>query len=165
MAQPLVISHWYHLIEGFHFSSQDFYKQVEEAVKRRKLPEVQTGVIKASEGGLLSASRLYLRVTRGEFIFDICAAPFGTGFFVSWWLAQQPSGCLVILSGIPVIGLVFERLIKPETYYKIDTGLMFQSGVHQAVMEVVDKITHGQEKVRAITESERKPILRDFYQR
>lgn len=42
------------------------------------------------EGGLASANRLYFRTQRGKFAFDICAAPFGTGFFVSWWLTEPP---------------------------------------------------------------------------
>ncbi len=38
----------------------------------------------------LSGKRIYLRVSREGLNFDICAAPFGTGYFFSWWLARIP---------------------------------------------------------------------------
>ena len=36
-----ILSHWYHLTEGLQFSSKAFYTAVEQAVERRKLPDVQ----------------------------------------------------------------------------------------------------------------------------
>lgn len=65
---------------------------------------------------------------------------------------------------IPVLGLLYVKFFAPPTYYKTDTAIMFQSVVHAAVLEVVDQLlsTKG---VRALTEHERKPIMRDFYAR
>ena len=37
---------------------------------------------------IASAKREYLRMQRGKYAFDICAAPFGNGFFVSWWFTS-----------------------------------------------------------------------------
>ena len=162
MAQPVVFSHWYSLLENLQHSPQDFYSLVEQAIATRKIPECAVSRIKASEGGLFSATREYLRVSRKEFNFDICGAPFGNGFFVSWWLGEKPSGCLAAFAEIPLLGLIFRRLIKPNTYYKIDTGLMFQEAVSKAVHDAVDQITTAK-GIRALSELERKPILRDFY--
>jgi hypothetical protein len=39
---------------------------------------------------LLSTNREYLRLTRERLVFDICAAPFGTGFFFSSRLGEIP---------------------------------------------------------------------------
>jgi hypothetical protein len=97
------------------------------------------------EGGLLSAKREYLRVRRKEFVFDVCAAPFGKGFFFSWWLGEIPSGFLQFISLIPFIGpivlWIVHHLIKPTTYYKLDTAYMFQKAVHATVMEVIRPYT------------------------
>lgn len=85
-----VISNWHLLIEEFQTSAQEFYRGVEEAAKRRSIPDIEFSRVEWKEGGFASAKREYLRVGRGRLAFDICAAPFGTGFFFSWWLARVP---------------------------------------------------------------------------
>jgi hypothetical protein len=84
------ISRWGHLIENFHASSLEFYESVERAIEYRGVPETHRIRVEHKEAGLASANRLYLRLHRGKFAFDICAAPFGNGFFVSWWLTEPP---------------------------------------------------------------------------
>lgn len=144
--QELVVSHWYHLIEGLQASPLEFYVLVGSAVERRSIPDAGQSRVDWREGGPLSAKRQYLRVRRKEYTFDICGAPFGTGFFVSWWLVE-PLGCL---------GGIFRRR---ATYYRIDTALMFQEAIHAAVLEVIDGMTSAR-GIRALSELERKPILR-----
>lgn len=126
----------------------EFYSSVESAVERRQIPDGGRSRVDWREGGLLSAKREYLRVRRNEYTFDICGAPFGTGFFVSWWLTE-PLGCL---------GGIFRRR---TTYYRIDTALMFQEAVHSGVLEVIDGMTSAK-GIRALSELERKPILRSL---
>jgi hypothetical protein len=214
-----VVSHWHHPVENFTTSTMDFYASVEAALQPRQIPEYSTSRIDWRESGVLSARREYLRIKRGKLVFDLCAAPFGTGFFFSWWLAELPPShpllwaalffavvCAVfglcigvlgwtgVLAGIvacvllvwllgylirnhqmgeyiedaviaiPVLGWLYVRFFAPPTYYKVDTTLMFQSVVHAAVLEVVDQLLHAK-GVRALTEFERKPIMRDFYSR
>lgn len=84
------ISHWHQLIENFQTPSLGFYRSVEAAVQARAVPEAHWSQIVHKEGGLGSAERTYLRIHRGKYAFDICAAPFGTGFFISWWFAEPP---------------------------------------------------------------------------
>lgn len=160
----LVISHWYNLMENFQASPKEFYASIEAAIQRRGIPDAKTSRVDWQEGGMFSAKREYLRIRRKSHIFDVCGAPFGTGFFVSWWLVEVPSGLFALLAEIPVIGLLFRPFITPATYYKIDTALMYQSAVHTAVLEVVDEMTKAK-GIRALSELERKPILRDFYTR
>lgn len=219
MAKPLataVISHWYNLIENLEASPREFYASVVEAVKRRDLPGASPSQVDYHEGGAFSAMREYLRISRGQHIFDICGAPFGHGFFVSWWLGKPRPSALgptlgaiaglfiiwLILRGIfgavgaffltplvlllafiflgalmsqmseeewvsyvlavPVIGWVLERFFLPDTYYRIDTALMFQQAVHAAVMEVIDGMTKAK-GLRSLSETERKPILKEFH--
>jgi len=222
-----VVSHWDQLIENFQTSSLEFYNAVEQAVTNRAVPETHWSRIEHKEGGLASANRQYLRMHRGKYAFDICAAPFGNGFFVSWWLTEPPlrfailytlgflfglmiamniaftvgfgigtviqgyffgvlfgGGCAVFgvpallwligngmrngnVSGestvlaMPLIGPIYERIFAPPTFYAIDTVLMFQESVHNAVLEVIDFMTTSK-GVQALTESERKPVLKSF---
>jgi hypothetical protein len=214
-----VISHWHHPIENFQTSTMEFYTAVEQALKPREVPDYSVSRIDWREGGVLTARREYLRIGHGKLAFDLCAAPFGTGFFFSWWLAELPpthallwalligflglifiGGMMVVygLSGlfwgiilgigvlflvgfllkegqlgseveaivlsIPILGALYERFFQPSTYYKTDTTLMFQSVVHTAVLEVVDQVISAK-GARPLTELERKPIMREFYQR
>ena len=171
MAHPTlahVVSHWNHLFEGLDQSTQDFYQLLEEALKAREIPDLTFGRTDIRQGGMLSAKRTYLRVWRKDHFFDICGAPFGQAFFVSWWLSEIPRGCLskllFVFDLIPVVGPILRGLLRPTTYYKIDTALMFQQSVHAAVLEVLDQIT-STKATRALSDAERKPIMRDFFQR
>jgi hypothetical protein len=225
--QANVISHWSHLIENFQASPTIFYEAFEKAVTERAVPETQPSRVEHKEGALASANRQYLRMHRGKHAFDICAAPFGTGFFVSWWFTEPPLrfgilytlgflfglsiamdmafgvgfgiGAAVngyafgFLSGIcsavfgvpallwmygngvrngtisgestilamPLVGWIYERVFAPTTYYSMDTALMFQQAVHNAVLEVIDCMTR-EKGVRGPSEGERKPILKSF---
>ena len=84
------IAHWHQLIGNCQASSLEFYASVEKAIEARSVPELHSARIEHKEGGLASANRKYLRMHRGKHAFDICAAPFGTGFFVSWWFTEPP---------------------------------------------------------------------------
>jgi hypothetical protein len=86
-----ILSHWSKLFEDFSTSAYDFYDAVEEGLARRQVPEGKTAMIRWSEGGVLSPNREYLRIEGSGFRFDICAAPFGTGYFFSWWLTPKPA--------------------------------------------------------------------------
>ena len=157
-----ILSHWYHLTEGLRGSSQAFYAAVRQAIERRRLPDVRLSRVDHRQGGILSAKREYLRVRRKEHIFDICAAPFGPGgFFVSWWLGVMPDS---LLAQLPIIGWIVSRFLKPITYYKLDTALMFQESVHAAVLEILDGATKAK-GLRALSEMDRKPILTGLFSR
>ena len=95
-----VVSHWSTLIENFQVSPLAFYDAVEEALKRRNIPTTKSERVDYREAGVLSSNREYLHVRREKLIFDICGAPFGTGFFVSWWLAEPRLGLHPAARGI-----------------------------------------------------------------
>jgi len=154
----IATSNWNHLFDEFQFSTQDFYKAVEEEIKRRQLPDVKTKTVSFSEGGLLSKNRLYLEVKRKDYIFHICAAPFGTGFFISWWLREKVSFWQEILLKIPFIGEKIVERMQYKPYYVLDTANMFRSSVHQSILNVIDTITQPK-GIKALSELERKPTL------
>ena len=161
-----VISHWSTLIENFQFSPQKFYQMVGEAVERRKMPNAKISKVQFKEGNFLSAYRDYLKIHCGKekFYFAICGGTFGTGFFVSYWQLQPPDGCLVeMFSMFPVLSAIARAMVQPWTYYRVDTVTMFNTATHQAVLEVVDAITSEAQGVRGPVESERKPILKEFF--
>jgi hypothetical protein len=160
-----VISHWSTLIENFNVSPQTFYNAVTVALEKRQMPNARIDRISFKESHLLSAKREYLRIScKNDFYFAVCGAPFGTGFFVSWWLLEPPAGCLAALfAPFPVLSLIAKAMVKPWTYYRADTATMFRTATHQSVLEVVDAITSSQ-NIRMLPEAERKPVMREFLQ-
>ena len=84
-----VVAHWHKLIENFQTSPKDFYTTVELGLDARSIPGLKVARVKWSEGGVLSPDREYLRVSGDRHIMDLCAAPFGTGFFFSSWTVTR----------------------------------------------------------------------------
>jgi len=164
MAEPEVISHWYQLIDGLQYSTKEFYGQLKGEVESWKIPRARIGEVEHPEtGGLFGTKRLYFRVDRDEYIFDICFSEFGRGCFVSWWLVTNP-GCLTSLAEIPGLGFIIKRFIKDLTYYRIDTQLMFRDVVHACVLKIVDDLIKVN-NLKELTVEERKPIMKEFFKR
>lgn len=160
----ILLSHWHQLFSDWQESSKKIYSSLEEEIKQRKIPNIKISRIAYKEGGVLSAKREYLRIKRKEHIFDICAAPFGTGFFISWWLGEMPGRIARFIMLIPLIGPLLVKTFRPETYYRLDTAYMFQGAVHSAVLKVVEQLSDGK-GVRALSELEKKPIMSDLFKR
>ncbi len=145
-------SHWDHHFDAFQFSAQEFYNNIEQEIQKRKMPNVSFTRSLSPEKGIFSTRREYLTVTRGEYVFDICAAPFGTGFFVSWWLGEHEEG---LAAKIPILNKLPGNR-RNKTYYQIDIECMFKSAVHSAVLNVINNITTAK-GVRPLSELERQP--------
>ena len=140
-------------IMGFDlkFSSDEFYKSCEEAIRKREIPAISFSRVNYSEGGVMSPNREYLHVVRGEYIYDICAAPYGSGFFVSSWYVEKPDFIKKVLRMIPVLA----PIVGKKSYYEIDTDAMFKSFVHEGMLEAIDAMTTSK-GARALTEFERR---------
>lgn len=157
-------SKWNTLIDGFSFSTQEFYKLLKEEILSNGINRVGVDQVSLTEGSLFSSRRTYLRITWKDYQYDVCAAPFGKGFFVSWWLIYKNSIGEILISKIPFVGNWLVTKLYPVTYYKIDTASMFMSYAQASVLKVIDEITTNK-GTRSLSESERKPILNDIFRR
>jgi hypothetical protein len=109
-----VFAHWHKLVPDFSASPLEFYASLEAVLATREIPELSTSRIEYHESGVISALRIYLRIQRKKLAFDVCAAPFGTSFFFSWWLTEPKKsykawGCLTVLLLIAGAVLVLEK--------------------------------------------------------
>lgn len=155
MTQPLNISsHWHHSVENLNASTVDFYKEVAKVVQAKKAP-VKIATVEWRERGIFSTKRQYLRVSYQQYVFDICAAPFGNDFFWSWWLGTKPG----ILESLPYVGFLFKYFIRPDTYHSEDTRQMFQDTVHRVVLDVVSGVL-STKKMSPLSAAERLPAQR-----
>ncbi len=126
MAQsPLeyVVAHWSKLFENFSASSDKFYDAVGEALARREIPNAPTRRIQWSEGGVLSPNREYFRIEGSGFACDICAAPFGNGFFFSWWLTRKPvQFVLLFLAAYLGVSWVISKFLSTVLFKAFASG-------------------------------------------
>ncbi|HUI28928.1 MAG TPA: hypothetical protein VLX91_01835 [Candidatus Acidoferrales bacterium] len=159
-AKVVAFSHWHHSFEGFQISVQEFYNAVTELVKAKNIPNLRISRVEQHETAFYSAKREYLRIQRFELLFDICAAPFGPGFFTSWWLGERPTGGQIFLSMIPFMGGRLMKHLMPDTYFRKDTAIMFQDSIGSAVQEALEQQTSAK-GIRALSEAERKPIINE----
>jgi hypothetical protein len=154
-----IISNWDTYFPDLPFSTMDCYASVQEIMKKREIPGIGYFTVDLKEhAGFFGNKRVYLRVMNGPTNFDICAAPYGTGFFVSWWFGEQKLGCLTrILLYVPIVGAYIKAKLEFKSYYILDTQSMFQHATHTAVLESIDTIT-SEKGLRVLTELERQPV-------
>ncbi|MGB8356677.1 MAG: hypothetical protein WCD79_22455 [Chthoniobacteraceae bacterium] len=185
----LVVSHWAKLFEGIHVTPSELYDLIESCIKSREVADFQSSRLEWHEGGTFSDKRQYLRINRRDFDFYVCAAPYGSGFFVSSrlitpkginWLLAIPLGllCFLLIAFIllkvfgffgillafasAIVGIILFLNANKLTFYKIDTGHMFQQVVHQSLMEAIDQMTKAAGIV-PLSESERKPVMHELF--
>ena len=142
-----------HYFDKLQFSSDEFYTLVEKLLAERQMPDTRVMRTNYNEASILSNKREYLRVERKEDVFDICAAPFGTGFFVSYWHGEPKHALRDIALNIPYLSTVVESA-QGTTYYKEDTASMFRACVKDSIMEAIEQITTSK-GVRGFSEAER----------
>lgn len=83
VARHTPISYWCTLFDDCVYSPKDFYEMVEQNLLRRQVPDLLRDYIYLHEGTLFSKRRLYYQMRRERIVAEICAAPFGSGFFIS----------------------------------------------------------------------------------
>ena len=162
-----VLSHWNTLVEGIQQSSDQFYDETQSNLDAHRIKDVKLERVKLSEGGLFSANREYLQIKHREFVYHLCAAPYGNGFFVSSWLGEFEHGFVAWLATIPYLGAIvrlFRSFFKPLTYYRFDTAQMFHSVVHGAATKALDDLLQAKGR-KPLTDVERKPVMRDLFDR
>lgn len=108
-----LLKHSIAIAPNFRFSPKEFYDRVENEIHAKKLPGLSISRVGHSEGGLLSDKRIYLRILRERFVFDTCAAPFGTEFFFSYRSVYSPAVLKVthVLAVMAFLGLLYLPLI------------------------------------------------------
>ena len=145
--------HWQHTFDGVKFSAEEFYVLVQEAITTREIPDVRFSRVTYSEGGLLSGNREYLHIEKGEYLYDVCAAPYGTGFFVSLWYAERPSVTRKLLRKVQK--KEFQELADMKSFYRIDTDGMANGAIRSGFNEAIEELTTTK-GARALSETERK---------
>lgn len=93
-----LVSRWHLFLDGLEHSPLAFYTALESAIERRRIPDARSSRVTLFDGGDRSSGRVCVRVQREDLTMDIFAAPFGSGFFVSWWLTRPSRRGLLYLA-------------------------------------------------------------------
>lgn len=133
---------------------------IESIIAEYKVPAVSLSRVSFKEGGMFSSSREYLRVTRNEYVFDICAAPFGTGLYVSYWFGEKTVWWKAMLYRIPYLGAFMAKVGEVRTYHELDTENMYRETIHAAIMRAVEECT--KDTAMRLSESERRAFGRNL---
>jgi hypothetical protein len=100
------------LIKDCSASPNEVYETVEESIAARAIPGLESSRVFWHEGGALSAKREYLQLARERLVFEIGAAPFGTGFFISFRssmipLTVDPLAIFLVLAASGILLILF----------------------------------------------------------
>jgi hypothetical protein len=111
--------------------------------------------------------------------FVACVRMFGGMATIIWplgWLAFLAFGIYLLRNAVamglhnlddtliksPVVGPIYERWFRKETYYREDTRLMYQDTVNAVVKAKVEEVT-GAKGVKLVRFNEHNPILSELY--
>ena len=128
------------LHEWTKISTQKFYSRVESAIGERQLNEIRLGRRYYKEHLGISQKREYLAISYRKLLFLICAAPYGTGFFISTWSGEKMSLLKELIFSIPVIGPKLVNAMFKKTYFELDTEAMFRETVKGCVNEAINEM-------------------------
>lgn len=138
---PNMLAKWEHSVVGLQYSVEYFYRALETVIRELQIPRLKIQYYTYSEGGLLSARRLYQRIRRKDIYIDICAAPLGTTFFVSYRVFQKRSFFGNLLSSVPVAH-DFVDIARTKSYYEEDVLNQLQKVIQDSIMKVLNDITN-----------------------
>lgn len=153
------IGNWCTLYPDMNYDPEEYYQKILEILAKHEAPNFHHRNRTFKQGGVISGQRLYLEVSRGEYIYHICGAPWGTDFFFSWWQRKRYSPIERLFIKTPVLGPVIKAIYETATYYKLDTDAAFNASVQHAVQEAINEITDAKGG-RRLTDAERVPEMR-----
>lgn len=159
-----VINHWNVFIPHFSYSSKSFYQQLTESLLSHGVDDISYTTKNIATANMIGQRRIYLRVTWKGYTYDVCAAPFGDGYFFSYWGQREPHKLKFALSKIPWIGFWLSEMIFPVTYYSIDNDTMFHTLFHECTLDLVNTITK-EKNLPPLAPEQTQPNIKDLFAR
>jgi hypothetical protein len=122
-----VLDHWVAQAPVNSYSADEVYGAIEQLVQAHEIPGLKISRVDYTEGGALSNKRTYLRFERGLLAFDICAAPFGTGYFFSCRTVSSTPMLNIWLLLLTMLAAptVYNNILKPIGLYYGAGGVIF----------------------------------------
>lgn len=157
-----LLARWSGKLDGAVVSPLEFYQMVEAELAESELPNISFSYICRREGGLFSTKRIYLRIRYKRLFFDVGAFFVGNALVASWWLHEDFPGVADLFAEIPVIGFFIEHTSRTATYYSIDRIEFIQKSIHQAILNIVDRLSK-ENNVTVLPVQEREPVWEEIW--
>ena len=125
----------------FTFSAQEYYSKLQELISTRQMPNVNFSRVKFAVGSLGQGKQEYLRVDRKDDIFDICASPFGTGSFISYWYGEPKQRFKELAYQIKGVNTVVDAF-NNKTRHELDSATVFRTWVKECIDLAIEDITN-----------------------
>lgn len=158
------LSRWNVLIHGLHYSSKEYYDKLELVLKTENVEGLKFTTKNLSTGGILSSRRLYAHISYDGFVYEVCAAPFGNSFFISYWMSGADNKLKNGIARIPLFGKHVVNIFFPETYYRVDTCNMFHTLLHDTIIALTDEIAEKND-AQKLSENQKIPVMKDIFKR
>ncbi|MFN0278959.1 MAG: hypothetical protein ACKVRN_10190 [Pyrinomonadaceae bacterium] len=139
----------------------ELYTLIEEVFATRQIIGIQLSRVSRLEWHLLSSRRVYLIIRFRDAVCFISGVRAGTGLLVSWRYCSMPGRLSLVLFQIPFVGVLAERIISPQTFYRTDLYFALEQAIRESVLEATNML--AQRGVRPLTANEQQPLLREFY--
>ena len=134
----IVIGRWQSRHDNAQISVVDFYSQITIAIQNRQIADVSFSHVTRMEGHIFNPRRECLRIIYRGDIHDICASPFGTGCYVSWWQFEKRPFIEDLLRKSKQI----EKALDTKTEFHIDSSKAFKDTLQLCIHEVIEEITN-----------------------
>jgi hypothetical protein len=128
------------LHEWSQISTQKFYARVESAINERQLNQIVLKRRFYKEHLGISQKREYLAISYKKLLFLICAAPYGTGYFISFWSGEKISFFKELLFSVPFIGPWLVNALFKKTFFELDTEAMFRETVKGCLNDATNEM-------------------------
>lgn len=122
--------------DNFKFEPDEFYELVKEEIELRQIEGVEFFNISHPETNLLGSRRKYLRIRIDNMQFDVCAAHYGRGSYVSWYFASSIGVLRMFLNKWQYMN----ELMDKKTYYQLDTEGMVKQFVDAALNQAIERL-------------------------
>jgi len=156
-----IVGHWDRFVEGLNVSTLAFFELVESLLAERGIDGVIAMRVVWPEGGPFSPRRHYLQVNFDTIIFIVGAVPIGNATYFSWWCAIADRGITAWLVDRALFGWMFRLLLRPTTFYRVDTVRAYEHALHASLTTAVDNLSKAK-GLRSLSEEDRKPVLLDL---
>jgi hypothetical protein len=138
----IVNAHWHQTFDGIQLSAEEFYKTVSDAIALRELPGVSvksTSHPNASlYSGIFKPNQKCLHIKMNTQLFILCAAPYGTAYYVSWWQGEPVSFLKDFFTRLPFIGRAIAALTSYRSFHDIEVTEVFLDIVQKCILDTLD---------------------------
>ena len=134
--------YWNQHFEHMQFSVAEFYESIRNSLIEKGIPGLTISEVLRREGGIFSANRKYLQISRKCIVIEVGALCFArSGFYISCRRGTRPTIGQRLFPSRRNMQEFLEKTFYPETYYTMDVEHLFKTMVQESIIHAVEEIS------------------------